>query len=204
MEDILEKQSQNNILSTIDNPRDKALIKLVLDTGLYVNELVNLKVHSVDWVNHVLHIEGKRQREEPLKEETILLLKNWVEKRPSTDKPFLFLTLKGDIDQLSTRGVDRLLRKWGDKNDLSALNFRTLRNTYKGEFKTHSTIQKDPNQVSNNSTQKPDEKPQEKKTPSKLESFRSNPKAIMLLIIVVGFIFNFLVRLLFSEDDQDD
>ncbi len=201
MEDTLEKTSQTEILSHIDNPRDKALLKLVLDTGLYVNELVNLYVHSIDWTNHILHIEGKRQRQEPLEAATMQLLTNWVEQRPKTDKPFLFLTLKGDIDQLSSRGVDRILRKWGERAQIEALNFRTLRNTYKEEAETQkakntttqASVNKEPKDDLNEASTK--EAPIAKK--------QSSPKAILLVILLIGFVFNFLFKQFLSDDDED-
>ena len=194
MHDVLESQSQNQLFLNIDNPRDKALVKLVLDTGLYVNELVSLHVQSIDWAHYTLSIEGKRKREEPLHKDTILVLKNWLDQRPKTTKPYLFLTLKGELDQLSSRGVDRILRKWGAKSNLAPLNFRTLRNTYKCQ--TDPLQQKDipPNP---SSSEQFDRVSEEKKSCSKsstlssrLEKKISKPHAIILVILVFGFVFS--------------
>lgn len=114
-------------LNQIDDIRDKALIKLITQTGLYVDEL--RKVRLSDLNSSAIKINGKTNKLVSLSHETQLLLAEWVKKRPQCEHDNLFITLKGTPSILSKRGIDNIIRKWSNKTGIS-VNYRQLKQYY--------------------------------------------------------------------------
>lgn len=100
-------------LGVIDDPRDRAIVVLFLSTGLFLKEVIALQVTDIDWKKHSITITGKRQRTLPLNDETYSALVEWNNRRPKTPSPYFFLTEKGKVKELSERGLDHLLRRYG-------------------------------------------------------------------------------------------
>ena len=67
----------SNLLSKIENPRDKAIVSLFADSGMRLNELANIKPSDIDWTNQTITIWGKgnKQRRAPFTDRTGQLLK---------------------------------------------------------------------------------------------------------------------------------
>lgn len=63
--------------------RDKALFSLAIATGLRASALTNINLDDFDWENKIVKVIEKRQktREIPLGENTINVLKEWIEVR---------------------------------------------------------------------------------------------------------------------------
>jgi site-specific recombinase XerC len=63
--------------------RDKALFSLAIATGLRAGALTNINLDDFDWENKIVKVIEKRQktREIPLGENTINILKEWIEVR---------------------------------------------------------------------------------------------------------------------------
>lgn len=70
-------------LDTQFDYRNKAMIELMYGTGLRVSELISLDVHDIDFVNCVIRICGKGNKERivPLGEYSIYYLQLYLEKR---------------------------------------------------------------------------------------------------------------------------
>lgn len=80
--------------------RDKALFSLAIATGLRASALTNINLDDFDWENKFVKVIEKRQkvREIPLGENTIHILKEWIEVRNDefgdVDSTALFLSQK--------------------------------------------------------------------------------------------------------------
>ena len=80
--------------------RDKALFSLAIATGLRASALTNINLDDFDWENKIVRVIEKRQktREIPLGENTINILKEWIEVRNEefndVDSSALFISQK--------------------------------------------------------------------------------------------------------------
>ena len=129
--ECLSSQECRLLLQHITEPRDKAIILLFLTTGLFLHELSELKLSSIDWKKKELTITGKRPRTIPLEETTHDALCEWSKERVSTITDTLFLTTKGKVAPLSDRTIDHLIRKYAQKANIShTINAHSLRQTY--------------------------------------------------------------------------
>src|SRR5665811_1868232 len=84
--------------------RNKAMITLMLNTGLRVSEIANLKTNSIDLNKRSLKVvNGKGQKDRNLKipEKTAELIKLWLKKKAG--KTYLFTTKEGE--QLKVRYI---------------------------------------------------------------------------------------------------
>ena len=79
--------------------RDVALVTLLLDTGLRIGEVGNLRLDDVDWVEGYLRANGKSgPRSVPFGRRTKAALKAYVDRERRASSPsirHLFLTLSG-------------------------------------------------------------------------------------------------------------
>ena len=119
------------LLSATDDPRDHALLVVVLSTGLFLSELVALTLDSVDLEQKKLHIEGKRKRTVDLTDTAITALTHWLNARPKTPETTLFVTERGIPKPISDRSVDHIIRSTAKAAGFEkAVNYHSLRNTF--------------------------------------------------------------------------
>jgi len=119
------------LLKAVSETRDKAIITLFLNTGLFVNELIDLTVNDISFDNKTLTINAHRKREIPLNEESIEALAKWTKERLETPDPHFFITTKGKVQKLSMRNIDKQIRKYADRASLTRnVNAKILRNTF--------------------------------------------------------------------------
>ena len=119
------------LINSIDDTRDRALIILFLNTGLFLNEVTSLKVNSIDWKKKVLSVSGNRERTIPLNDQAFEALAKWSKERPAGKIPDLFVTTKGALKDLTSRGVDYLIRKYAEQAGIKKrVNPQILRNTF--------------------------------------------------------------------------
>ena len=144
--DYLNPEQKYDLLQTIQEPRDIALIKLILNSGINLSEIPLLKISHIKWSTNSLHIPGKRSRKIELTIDASNTLKQWLKVRPKTKVTALFISLKGKTRVLTSRGIDHIIRNWGSKSGIPNLSARTLKNTYtmftKSELKQKYKIPK--------------------------------------------------------------
>jgi len=87
--------------NSFEGLRDKAIISLLYTTGIRKAELINLKLHDIDFDKKELKVLGKRNKERlvPLLDNTLNHLVAYIKQREvlvntNTAEPFLFLTKK--------------------------------------------------------------------------------------------------------------
>jgi len=125
--DQVERLLNAPTLSTIQGKRDKAILEVLFSTGLRVSELVKLDRDKVDLERREFGIVGKggRARVVFLSRRAAGWLEEYLKARSDRFKP-LFIRHKGKVDpttpdekmRLTTRSVQRMIKKYGEKMKL--------------------------------------------------------------------------------------
>ena len=119
------------LLKAIDDTRDFAIVTLFLNAGLFLSEIIDLKVNSTDWDKHIIHVPGNRKRDIALDEQAYEAIARWSKDRPDVKHNAFFITTKGKVKELSDRAVDKLIRKYASSAGIRRkLNAQILRNTF--------------------------------------------------------------------------
>jgi integrase/recombinase XerD len=123
-----------------DSPRDRAIIELVLQTGIKLSELVRLTLNDIEFGEtekagekqngfmRVLGGRGKRERMIPLNANACIALKNFLGARKDVGNSILFLNRFGE--SLGERGVQKMLRNYLKKAGIGRASIQTLRHTF--------------------------------------------------------------------------
>ena len=138
---ITFSQSQLQLLLSVINSsaegyRDMVIILTLLDTGLRVNELINLKMDDVWLEEGVIKVLGKGNKERltPIGKQIRKLLWHYISRyRPEPARPnldYLFLTWDGR--PLTKNRVDSIMKYYGKKARLTGIRCspHTLRHTF--------------------------------------------------------------------------
>lgn len=129
--EYLQQGEINQVLKSIHEPRDYAIVMLFLSTGLFLTEATELTVSDIDWDAKTIAIKGKRSRTIELNDELYDALVTWSRERLDTQSDALFLTTKGAPKILSTRSIDHLIRTYGKFAKLKkTMNAMALRHTF--------------------------------------------------------------------------
>jgi integrase/recombinase XerD len=114
--------------------RNKAMITLMLNTGLRVSEVVNLKTNSVNLNSRSLKVvngKGHKDRNLIIPEHTAELLKQWNKKRSQGD--YLFNTKEGK--QLQVRYIQAMIKRYSTRAKIDKNIYpHTLRHTFATNF----------------------------------------------------------------------
>ena len=97
--------------STVSGIRDRAMLHLAFAAGMRVSELVGLRLDQIDRSLSTVHIIGKGRRERvlPLWKETATAVKAWLNVRPASNAPELFLNARGQA--MTRSGFEYVLAK---------------------------------------------------------------------------------------------
>ncbi len=116
--DFIDRTEMTALLAAPDpaswvGRRDRAILLLVLQTGLRVSELVNLNCGDVI-LGQGAHVrcegKGRKQRSTPLRRDTIMTVQAWLRERAGKDDDPAFPTIRGD--RLSRDAVEHIVRKY--------------------------------------------------------------------------------------------
>ena len=131
LEYLSEDETKALLLAASSNARDNAIIQVFLCAGLRFTELPGLNIDSIDWENKILHVGGQRARDIPISSVLFDALSAWSRERLDNNSDALFVTLKGAPKRISSRGIDKLLRKYGLEAGIQKhVNAQLLRNTF--------------------------------------------------------------------------
>ena len=127
LEKILNEKTSENIEIEL---RNKLIIHLLLDTGVRVSELVNIKVRDIDVEERIIKVFGKGSKERFVffTSKTKELLTNYLIKRKEkaiTDN--LLINYKGE--KLTERSVQKIIKLVGEKIGLD-IHPHLLRHTF--------------------------------------------------------------------------
>ena len=119
-----------------DDPRNAAMIEILLQTGLRVSELVDLTMHDItrsepDTIAYlaVRQAKGKKDRMVPLNSRAEKALKRWIKVRPETEYPHVFLSKRGK-KPLYSADVRTMLHRYYAQADIHGATVHTLRHTF--------------------------------------------------------------------------
>jgi site-specific recombinase XerD len=96
--------------------RNKALLLLLIESGMRRIELASLSVNDVhlqDRIIEIRHGKGGKSRYAAFGDQTALALSRWLRMRPEGDSEALFTSCRGD--RLTVSGVSQLLAETGRK-----------------------------------------------------------------------------------------
>ena len=109
--------------------RNKAILSLMLNCGLRVSEVINLRPGNINLTKGKLRVEsgkGNRDRDLALPEYLTDLFDSWRKKRPESN--FFFSTLKGK--KLSIKYLQQMVKRYGQKAGINkTISPHTLRQT---------------------------------------------------------------------------
>lgn len=119
--------------NTFTGFRDYTMINLILDTGVRLGEIVNLRVNQVDFKqSFLLQVIGKskRPRDVPFCEEVRKVLLKYVKIRGDLPIETLFVTIDGR--PLKSRTFQEILQEYGEKAGIDGVRNspHTLRHTF--------------------------------------------------------------------------
>lgn len=115
--------------------RDKAMLELLMDTGMRVSELISIRLPDMDLPKKAVRVAGGRERMVPFDKKTGRYIRDYLEKARgkllsgNEDSGFLFLNVNGE--SMSRQGFWKVLKKYGDiagiENEITP---HTLRHSY--------------------------------------------------------------------------
>lgn len=113
-----------------DNIRNKAIISLLSSSGIRVGELVRINIDDIDFNNQTCKVFGKgnKEREIYFDVKTKLYIQEYLIKRKD-DENALFVANKKPNRRLGVRGVELMLKKLAEKNNIKDVYPHKFRRT---------------------------------------------------------------------------
>ena len=128
--DTISDENFEKLCSNANNPRDLAILKLLISTGIRVGELVNLNIIDVNFNERECVVFGKGETERVVYFDAsckIHLLK-YLESRDD-ENPALFVSLKKPHNRLGINGVELSSKKIAEKSNVSNVHPHKFRRT---------------------------------------------------------------------------
>ena len=137
---VLTKDEYTSLLRACShNVRDSAIIEGLLQTGIRLSELANLKLDDVALPRRIgrdpdtvgrLHILGKGRKDRwiPLNYKACRALRSWLSVRPDVEHDALFVSKFRQ--PLGARSIQHVVRKYMDEAGINCASVHTLRHTF--------------------------------------------------------------------------
>ena len=105
---------------TFDQRRDRAIIRLFVDTGMRLGELTGIALDDIDWASEMVVVTGKgdRKRAVPFGTKTVLDLNRYLRVRQEhryADEPWLWLGQKG---KMTESGIAQMIARHAEQAGL--------------------------------------------------------------------------------------
>ncbi len=118
----------------VDGLRDRAMMMLMLDSGLRVSEVIAVETERIDWLSRTLVVlgKGRRERSVPFSDKTSQVLKEYAAARAQRviQAPNFFLGRTGK--PLERHKIRKLVAKYGAKAGIRGVRVspHSLRHTF--------------------------------------------------------------------------
>lgn len=101
--------------------RDRAIITLLIDSGLRVSELCGITLEDINWNQQTILVLGKGDKERvvPFGTVTRLVLNQYISRRGKLDTKSLFVTVYGDV--MDRHQVARIIKNRCEKAGISGV-----------------------------------------------------------------------------------
>lgn len=112
-----------------DDQRIAAIVELILQTGMRISEVANLKLENNK--DNSLEIEAyatQPQRHIPLNRPAKFALDNYLKSRPKSDSPYIFVSKNGK--PLAVRNIRAAIDRYMQKSDIPQYSVNDLRTTF--------------------------------------------------------------------------
>ena len=127
LEKLLNEKTSENVEIEL---RNKLIIHLLLDTGVRVSELVNIKVHDIDVEERIIKVFGKGSKERFVfftSKTKELLINYFIKRKEKAITDNLLINYKGE--KLTERSVQKIIKLVGEKIGLD-IHPHLLRHTF--------------------------------------------------------------------------
>ncbi len=111
--------------------RIATIVELILQTGMRISEVSNLKLEDIDLEGNKIVIKAyasQPQRVVPLNNPAKLALKAYLDSRPKTDIPFVFVSKYGK--PLAIRNIRSAIDRYMQKAEIPQYSINDLRTTF--------------------------------------------------------------------------
>jgi integrase/recombinase XerD len=83
---LISVEAMRQFITSIMNPRDKAIVTLLAKTGIRRGELIRIDLDDIDWIDQSIQLKPHPKRSNPLvffDDEYTRVLKRWIKTRDS-------------------------------------------------------------------------------------------------------------------------
>ncbi len=111
------------------DPRIAAIVELILQTGIRISEVANLKLKNVE--SNQITIEAyatQPQRVIPLNKPARIAIENYLKDRPKTNSAYLFVSKNGK--PLAVRNIRAAIDRYMQKAEITGYSVNDLRTTF--------------------------------------------------------------------------
>jgi site-specific recombinase XerD len=119
--EILNYNTINSLLNSIDNKRDRLIIEILYGTGIRREELTTIKVNNIDFALGCIKVLGKGNKERivPFHPQGLQLTEEFIKSQSSN---WLFPSRKCPGNHLSVRRINEIITYWVDKAGLNSFH----------------------------------------------------------------------------------
>lgn len=121
----LKKEQWLCLIESVDNYRDKLIVKLLYSTGMRVGELAKLKVENIDFRERFIHIPAENTKTNTAR--TVIVQKEVLSDISAYRK--MHRIKRGRLLTLTVRRIQQLIKKYAQRANLEA-SPHTLRHTH--------------------------------------------------------------------------
>jgi len=112
-----------------DDPRIKAIVELILQTGMRISEVANLKLENIRENELIIESHATQpQRTIPLNKPARAALDEYLAQRPKTNFPFLFVSKNGK--PIAIRNIRASVGRYMQKAQMPQYSVNDLRTTF--------------------------------------------------------------------------
>ena len=144
--DMLTEEDIKALINAALNPRDKAFISTLYESGCRISELMNLRIKDIkfDDIGAQIYVTGKTGFRRVRLVSSVPYLQEWLNRHQQKDNLDSFVWIKNDGAMLGYNRVRYMLqdikKRSGIKKEVHPHNFRHSRATYLANFLTEAQM----------------------------------------------------------------